>query len=426
LIAWVAVALGGEDHAATGPVAVAPVGRTVPPGPSRRLAIAAGEAVQEGVFSLPAGSTLELGPGVHHGPLLIDRPLTLQGSPGAVLDGRGAGSVLLIAAPDVTVRDLRVTGGGRQPQQDDSGVVVAGDRFLVERLVVDNVYLGIDIRSADRGVVRDCVVLGDPAAPFGLRGDGIRLWEAQGNEVFGNELRDVRDMVAWYSDGSFIHDNVVSGSRYGTHLMHSMDTRVERNRYEDDVVGVFVMYAARVSLVENHVLGAHGEAGVGIGLKDSDDLRLIRNVLVDNTTGIYLDTSPQRGEAVFEGNLVAANDVGLRMHGPSGGARFVGNGFVSNRLSAAVDSRGADSGVQFSGNYWSDYAGYDLDADGRGDLPHEVRSLAGALVRREPVLTWFTGTAAWALVDLFGAAFPMFASTVVLVDSDPLIRWEGP
>ncbi|MEQ1564561.1 MAG: nitrous oxide reductase family maturation protein NosD [Myxococcota bacterium] len=414
-----------SDHDAAAPAAVAAEVLAVPVGPARRVSVTAGAVdLQAQIHALPAGSEVHLGPGNWRGPVVIDRPLTLTGSPGTVIDGGGVGSVVIVAADDVTIRDLTITGGGHQPQRDDSGLVLGGDRFLVERVLVHDVYLGIDVRLADHGVVRDCEVRGDPDAPFGLRGDGIRLWESDDDEIAGNTLSDVRDLVVWYSEGTHLHHNVVTDSRYGTHLMHAADVHIEANTYTSNVVGVFAMYSSEVDLLGNTVIGSHGEAGVGIGLKESDALRIERNVLIDDTTGIYLDTTPQRGEARFVGNLIAANGVGVRMHGRSIGAVFTGNGFVANRVAAGVDSRGSVSGVVFEGNHWSDYAGYDLDGDGTGDLPFELRSLSGALAARDPALAWFSGTPAWALIDLFGAAFPMFAPTVVLTDRSPATSWE--
>lgn len=412
---------GEHDAAAPAIVDVAPA--SVPSGPPRTVRVAADEDLQTAIRALPAGSTVRLRAGIHHGPVVIDRALTVEGEPGASIDGRGTGSVVIIAAADVTVRDLRVTGGGRQAQHDDSGVVVGADRFVVERVTVDHSYLGIDLRMASHGTVRDCVVRGDPDAAFGLRGDGIRLWESSDDDIVGNTLVNVRDLVMWYADHNRIRGNRVVGSRYGTHLMHTVGNVIEDNRYEQDVVGVFAMYSDDVALRRNQVVGAHGEAGVGLGFKESSGVVVEDNVLVDDTTGIYLDTTPQSGSGRFTGNLIAANDVGVRMHGRSVGAAFVGNAFVADRVAASVDARGTVTGVQFDGNHWSDYAGYDLDGDGFGDLPFEVRSASGALLGREPALAWFSGTAALGLIDLFGAAFPMLAPDVVLTDPRPAIAW---
>lgn len=423
MISWWPIAFAGE-HDAIAPPVVAVAARAVPDGPPIEVSAAPGEPLQDLVSALPRGSTLLLRAGRHQGPLLLDRPLTLVGEPGAVLDGGGTGSVLLVAADDVTVRDLHVTGGGHLPQHDDSGVVVSGDRAVLERIRVAHAYLGIDLRMADEATVRDCVVEGNPDSVFGLRGDGIRLWESDRNLIVGNHLTNVRDLVVWYSDDNVIKGNDVTGSRYGTHLMHADRSRIEGNRYDGDVVGVFVMYSDTIEVRDNLVRGAHGEAGIGLGFKESEALVCEGNVLADNTTGLYVDTTPQRqsGTASFTGNLVAANDFGVRFHGPSTGAVFTENAFVSNRVPAASDERGRGTNASFDRNFWSEYAGYDLDQDGVGDLPHQVRTASGRLRERTPALAWMTGTPALSLVDLFVAAFPMFAPDPVLTDPHPLVH----
>jgi nitrous oxidase accessory protein len=426
---WLAVlgALAGE-HDGVAPATVEAVLLEVPLGEPRQIRVAPGADLAAAIRPLPPGSRVVLGTGEHRGPLVVDRALEVWGEPGAVITGGGRGSVVVIAAADVTVRDVRITGGGHLPQDDDAGLVVQGDRFRIERVDVDHVYLGIDLRRSSDGVVRGCHVVGDPSQPFGLRGDGIRLWEAHHNQIRDNVLEDVRDLVVWYSDDNRIAGNVVTGSRYGTHLMHTTGNLVSENRYRDDVVGVFTMYSSEITLAGNTVSGSLGAAGVGFGFKESDAIVVEDNQLVANTTGLYLDSTPHRigGVARFSGNLIAANEVGLRLHGSQAGAVFDRNGFVGNVAPVSVDGGGDAVESRFSGNTWTEYAGYDLDADGVGDLPFELRSASGQLRDRRPDLAFFTGTPAAALLDLFASAFPMFAPRPLVRDERPVLWWEAP
>jgi nitrous oxidase accessory protein len=412
-----------EDHAAAPPPVVEGRSASVPDGPPVVRTIDPSVPLQEALDALPVGSTLRLSPGVHRGPALVDRRIELAGEPGASIDGGGSGTVLTIVADDVWVHDLRITGGGFQPQRDDSGVVAAGDRFRLEHLQVDHVYLGIDVRKGDSGVVRDCMVTGNPEASFGQRGDGIRLWETVGTTVERNHLVGVRDLVVWYSDDNLIRDNVIRGSRYGTHLMHTTGNRIDGNRYEGDIVGVFVMYSDAITISGNTVVGSHGEAGVGLGFKESSGVVVTGNTLVGNTTAIYLDTTPHRTSegATFERNLIGANEKALRFHGRSDGARFVANDFRSNRTLTQVDGRVSMDRVTFEGNHWSDYVGYDFDRDGGGDIPFEAREVSSYVVERFPTFSYFSGTPAEALVDLFAQAFPMFAPRALFSDPHPIM-----
>ena len=65
---------------------------------------------------------LRLAPGIYPGPVSIDRPLTLEGAPGAILDGGGRGRVLSVAAPDVVVRGFTVRNSGLSLAETDAGI----------------------------------------------------------------------------------------------------------------------------------------------------------------------------------------------------------------------------------------------------------------------------------------------------------------
>ena len=87
--------------------------REVMPGAGRLAQAIAGAA---------PGDVLRLTEGTYSGPVTIDRPLTITGPRGAVVDGGGAGSVVTIDAPDVTLSGFTVTGSGHLNQDLDAGV----------------------------------------------------------------------------------------------------------------------------------------------------------------------------------------------------------------------------------------------------------------------------------------------------------------
>ena len=68
------------------------------------------------------GDVVELAPGEYYGSIRIDRSLVLNGRPGTVLDGGGAGNVVTVTAPDVTIRGVTVRGSGRDLQAMNSGI----------------------------------------------------------------------------------------------------------------------------------------------------------------------------------------------------------------------------------------------------------------------------------------------------------------
>jgi nitrous oxidase accessory protein len=413
------LAYAGSDHELAAPAALAMTAGPIPDGPPRTVEVAPGTDIDSVLSGLPPGSTVHLLPGRHAGPVHIDRPLTLYGP--ATLVGPGIGSVVFVTAPDVTVRDLEVTGSGTDATAGDAGVIVAADRFLLERVRVVHTFLGIDLRQADGGVVRGCDVVGREEGSIGTHGDGIRLWESDDNEIAGNHLEHVRDMVVWYSNGNRIHDNLVEKSRYGVHFMHTERNEVVSNRFLSNVVGIFAMYSNDIRISANTVVGADGPAGMGIGLKECDDIEVVGNRLLASTVGLYLDHTPHRPDraAVFRANTLAYNHTGIRLHGMSSPARFLGNDVHENRVQVAVDGGVRAGTAVFEGNRWSDYAGYDLDGDGIGDLAYAPQAFSRAIVERNPVATFFDGTPAALLLDLLAAAFPMWAPPPTLTDARP-------
>jgi hypothetical protein len=62
-----------------------------------------------------------------------------------------------------------------------------------------------------------------------------------------------------------------------------------------------------------------------------------------------------------------------------------------------VDGGGDALGIEWDRNDWDDYRGYDLDGDGVGDVPYELRSLSNELRARYPDLAFFDGSPTVAL-----------------------------
>lgn len=421
MILLVCAVLSGEmDAPVLSPVGLTPT-TEVPQGPPMSITIAAGEDVSARLRTLTAHSHVTLLPGNHAGPLVIDRPLTLRG-PARVV-GPGTGSVILVAADDVTVEALELTGSGIDATRGDAGVVVLGSRAHLIGLRIVETFLGVDFRASHQSELRDSTILGREEGPIGTHGDGVRLWESDDNLIIGNHLTHVRDMVAWYSERNRFEGNRVEHSRYGVHLMHANQNVLLGNSFIDDVVGAFVMYSSGVTIQDNLVLRADGPAGVGVGLKESDAITVAGNRLLACTVGLYLDSTPHRtdGYARIADNLIAYSHVGVRFQGIHRGASLSGNDMHENQVQVRVNGGGQAKVIEFLGNRWSDYVGYDLDDDGVGDLPYQPRSLTRAVVARRPAAAWFDGTPAAALLDLLGEAFPMWSPPPLLTDPRPRV-----
>jgi nitrous oxidase accessory protein len=355
--------------------------------------------------------------------LQIRRPVRLRGARGAVVEGPGEGTVIDIESDDVLIDNLTVRGSGTRHTTEDAGIKAKGRRIAIEHTLVDRTLFGISLQLCQHCTVKGCHVIGPPG-DMTFRGDGIKLWEASDGVVEGNLVEDTRDVVVWYSRRVVLNGNTVRRGRYGTHFMYAHDAVVRGGRLTENVVGVFVMYSARMRLEGNVLAGAHGAAGMGVGFKDSDSIELAGNWLVANSTGVYLDRTP-RSESTpvrFESNVIAINDVGIRLHSSEHGLSFTRNDFVGNAALAEVEGGGDALGVVFKGNHFSEYEGYDLDGDGLGDVPFEQKRLSSELTDAHQQLRFFQGTAALGLFDVVAHAVPVFAARKLLTDPQPAVR----
>lgn len=401
-----------------------PGGWTAPPLPARPAACAEvrpGESLQARVDETAPGAALCLAPGRHAGPLVLRRPVTIWGPREAVVAAGRDGTTIRVDAPFVRLLGFTVDGSGARFDQLDAAVRVGSDDAVVEGLHVRNAVFGILCEKANRATVRGNFVEGAGKGPLGLRGDCIRLWETRQSVVERNHVVGGRDIVVWYSPGNRVAGNLVERSRYGTHTMYSHDSFVEDNLYVDDVVGVFVMYSRNVTLRRNVMARSTGAAGVGIGLKESGNVTVEDNLVVRDTTGIYVDTSPLNlgDRNVFERNSVRLCGSGVVFHSSPHRNDFVDNVFRDNQSHVRVQGGGHARDLRWEGNDFDTYQGYDLDRDGFGDVPFEMRSLSDELQDRHAELAFFHGSPTLSLLDAVSHAFPLFEPQVVLRDERP-------
>ena len=405
-------------------VPVAPQTAEVPVRPARCLEIQAGSDLQRAIDTAEDGSALCLEPGRHVGPLDVKKRVTIWGPHEAVVESTGRGTTIELGTNGAELLGVTVDGSGGRFDMLDAAVHVTGDRNRVEGVVVRNATFGLLIEKANHALIRNNLVLGPDRGPLGLRGDGIRLWETRHSVVEGNEVVGSRDMVVWYSSDNRIVDNTVLRSRYGTHFMYSHGNTLERNRYIDNVVGVFIMYSRNVEVKDNLLAKSSGPGGMGLGIKESGNLDVSNNLLVSNTKGVYMDTSPldENDFNKFERNAFYHSEVAVLMHGSERRNTFVDNTFVGNHSQVEVEGGGDAMGVDWEMNAFDDYAGYDMDGDGYGDIPYQLRRLSSQLASTYPQLLFFRGSIALELLDAISLLFPMVEPKTTLVDSRPKMR----
>ncbi|MEQ8994211.1 MAG: NosD domain-containing protein, partial [Pseudomonadales bacterium] len=209
-------------------------------------------------------STLKPPAGRYAGPLIVDKPLIIDGGNGVTIDGGGKGSVVVLKTDGATLRSLRLVNSGNSHNDIDAAVQVRGNfNHVIDNEIVDCLF-GVDLQQSEFNVVRGNRIRSKDV-DLGVRGDAIRLWYSFDNRVEDNVISRSRDVVVWYSKNNIISGNRSSGGRYSLHFMYSQYNLVENNDFRGNSVGIFLMYSDSVTIRGNHISHAVGAAGVGIG-----------------------------------------------------------------------------------------------------------------------------------------------------------------
>lgn len=369
------------------------------------------------------GDTVRVHAGIYREHLVISKPVVLQGEAGAVVDGDETGIVLHVSAPAV-ISGLVIRGSGANQAEEHAGVLVeSADGVVIENNVLEDVLFGIYVKESDRPVIRGNRIEGKDL-PVPLRGDGIRLWYSHGGLIESNAVTRSRDVVIWFSDGTRAVGNRVTASRYGLHYMYSDHNEFRDNEFVANHVGAFLMYSKDITFRDNVFADARGVTGRGLGFKDTDSVRAGGNVIVRNTIGVSIDNSPTTTGVVnrFVGNVIAFNDVGVQLLPSVRSNEFRDNDFLGNIVPVAVTGAGNALKNRWSANYWSDYAGFDRNADGLGDSPFVYQRLSDDLLAKHEELRVFSMGLAAVSLDALSRALPLLTPEPILIDSFPRIE----
>jgi len=375
------------------------------------------------VDATPDGETLVPPPGTYSGPVHITRPINLDGQNQVTIDSGGHGSVIVLETDGATLRNLHLTNSGESHNDIDAGVQVRGRFNVIKDNVIDDCLFGVDLQQSENNVVRRNHISSKPFE-LGQRGDAIRLWYSFNNQVSDNRITNARDTVVWYSADNIISGNSASNSRYSLHFMYSRYNLVERNRYLNNTVGIFLMYSDGVVVRDNHIAHASGPTGVGIGFKETSDLTVEGNEVLYCASGLYIDVSPYQPDTTnrFSGNLLAYNGIGIRFLNDWTGNIFRGNQFVDNLTQVVVSGGKTANRNVWEGNYWSDYQGFDHDADGNGDTPHELYAYADRLWHDHPYAQFFKGSPLLEVLDFLERLAPFSEPAMLVRDSAPAMH----
>ena len=377
-------------------------------------------ALANAIAGANPGDVLVLAPGDFPGAVMIDKPLTLAGSTASVIDAQGGGTVVTIAAPDVTVRGLTVTGSGMDGQSLDAGIKIlkGADRAVVEdNRVIGNLH-GIDIHGGRDARVAGNTIEGTQNPKMNDRGNGIYVWNSPGAVVEGNSVRWGRDgMFANASRDNVFRNNTFRDLRFAVHYMYTNNSEVVGNVSIGNHLGFAIMFSDRVVVEDNLSLGDRSN-GVMLNYANSGD---VSGNLVRGGPAKCLFIYNAHKNLIFD-NRFEGCEIGIHFTAGSERNVLTGNAFLGNREQVKyVGTKHVEWSFEGRGNYWSDHVSYDLNGDGIADGVFRPNDLMDHILWSQPAARLLTGSPAVQLIRWSQSSFPAMLPGGV-TDSHPLMQ----
>jgi parallel beta-helix repeat protein len=181
---------------------------------------------------------------------------------------------------------------------------------------------------------------------------GIYLYSSSNNTILGNTITN-----NWWgiyldssSDNNTLTGNNVEGNPTGIRVGGSMNNVVSGNNVVNNTNGIDIVGVLFTTISRNHIAE-------------------------NNQYGIILDNASNN---TISANNIKNNDLGIFYDGLCNNNTAYHNNFIDNVKQVEVspgDVDAWDDGVE--GNYWSDFAGVDVDGGGDGisDDPYIITSL---------------------------------------------------
>ena len=384
------------------------------------IQIGAGADLQAAIDQAQDGDTLRLAAGTYTGKIIINKPLTLEGSDkrDAIIQGDRTGRTISVMAPNVTIKHITVTKSGMSLPNMDAGIFLdkaADAAHIVENNILDN-SVGVYLWGAPNAVVERNTIIGNQELRENERGNGVTVWNAPNSKVIYNDISHGRDGI--FSNASnfntFSH-NHFHDLRYGVHYMYTNDSQIEGNIVSNSKIGYAIMFSTNIKL-RNNV--SYNNIDQGIMLNYTNESIIVGNAVEKSPKCVYLYNANNNQ---FTNNHFEGCEMGIHFSGAAEGNTIRENAFVNNHIQIKyVGTRFMDWADGGKGNYWSDNSAFDLDGDGIADTAYKPNNITDQILWRAPSARLLMNSPAVSIVKWAQKEFPAIMPGG-MTDSRPLM-----
>lgn len=397
---------------------------------AKTLQVSVGDNLQAILDSASKGDVISLDAGEYKGNFILRQAITLTGNNVATINAGGKGHALLIKSSDIVIEDLTIINWGSDLTAQNAGIYSdkKANNLIIRNNKLRGDGFGIWLQSGKHIKVEGNEVEGNPALRSADRGNGIQLSKVEDVEVTGNTVSKTRDgLYIIASQYNVLKNNTMHDLRYGIHYMYSHSNEVLDNLAYNTRAGYALMSSRKLTVRGNET-------------RDSEDYGFLMNFITyseishNRITNVW--TKPENkvmgrdGKGLFvynsgyntiSYNTIDTAEIGIHLTAGSENVKVFGNSFVNNPVQVKyVSNREQEWSQEGVGNFWSNYLGWDLDNNGRGDTPFEPNDGIDKLIWQYPEAKVLLDSPAILMLRWIQKQFPVLKPAGVR-DSFPLM-----
>jgi nitrous oxidase accessory protein len=376
-------------------------------------------SVQQAIDLSKNGDTILVEAGIYFEKnIIINKAIVLTGINHPVLDGEKKYEIISIKANNVIVDGFTLQHSGSSGIDDLAAIKIYNSRnIIIRNNILEDNFFGIYSQYG----INCCITNNQIHAPGNAElqnGNGIHCWKSDSMRIIANKVSGHRDGIYFeFVTNSIIWRNISEKNiRYGLHFMFSHNNAYISNIFSHNGAGVAVMYTHGMKMYNNTFEDSWGDAAFGLLMKDISDSYISGNHFTGNTSGIYMEGSSR---IIMEKNIFQNNGWAIKMQGSCDDNTVVHNNFSGNTFDISTNSNLVLN--QFNNNYWDKYEGYDLNRDGKGDVPYRPVSLYSMIIDKNPSTAILFRSLIITLLDKSEKVFPSMIP-VDLADNAPIMK----
>lgn len=350
--------------------------------------------------------------------LVINKSIKLIGIDNPIVDGENKETIFKFSANNFSIEGFTIINVGQSYTKDFAAILVSkSDHFTIKNNKFEKVFFGLLLEKSKFGIIQNNDVSSN-AKNQASSGNGIHIWHCSNMEVSNNTLHGLRDGIyfEFVKKSKVFNNNSYDNLRYGLHFMFSNENEYYNNVFSKNGAGVAVMFSKYIKMHHNKFVENWGSASYGLLLKEIYDADIESNTFEQNTIGISVDGSTRIN---YKKNTFLRNGWAVKIVGACYENDFSQNNFMHNALDLSYNSK--INSNKFDNNYWSDYAGYDLDRNGIGDVPYRPVKLFSYIVHNTPETIILLRSLFVDIINFSEKVSPVFTPDN-LEDNNPLMK----